>query len=233
MNTLTVGLLRVVSFDDPEIAAAHGRIIEQRYPALLVVTRCIPDQPKGIYDDESERIAIPKIIDQARRLVTEDGVQAVIVSCAADPAVEELRGELDVPVIGAGTAAAAVALSISTRVGTLGITEATPAPMRSMLGSFLTGEEMPEGVRNTLDLMTDTGRASAIEAARRLTASGARVVALACTGYATIGLKPELQAATGLPVVDAVEAAALCTWFALVSASSTAGAAAGVIHARS
>lgn len=215
MGSTVVGLIRVVSFSDPDIAAAHGRIIENCYPALQVITRCIPDQPKGIYDDDSERIAVPKIVREARRLVTEDRVRALIISCAADPAVEELREELDVPVIGAGTAAAAVALSLSSRVGTLGITEATPGPMRRVLEGFLTGEQKPEGVQNTVDLMTDQGRRHAIDAVRKLAATGARVVALACTGYATIGLRPELEKATGLPVVDAVEAAGLCAWFSL------------------
>lgn len=103
----TAGVIRVLTTQDPELLAAHGRILEQEY-GLSTVNRCIPDQPKGIYDDESERIAIPKIIRLARELASE-GVDAIVVSCAADPAVADLRSELQIPVIGAGSALAAVA----------------------------------------------------------------------------------------------------------------------------
>jgi Asp/Glu/hydantoin racemase len=207
------GLIRVVSFEDEEIAQKHGRLIEAAFPDLEVTSRCIEDQPKGIYDDATEALAVPKIVRLGVRFAREGRIGGLIISCAADPAVEELRSELRIPVIGAGRAAAALALTYGDRVGTLGITEETPAAMKKVLGSHLMAEAKPEGVVNTLDLMTTEGKQQALEAVERLKDRGAQVVALACTGYATIGLAGELETRAGIPVIDAVMAAGLAAWF--------------------
>jgi allantoin racemase len=203
-----IGLIRVVSFDDPETAGLHGRLLERHFPHLIVVTRCIPDQPKGIYDDETEARALPKIVDLGMSMERDDGIAALIISCAADPGVEELRERLRIPVIGAGSSVAALALAYSHRVATLGITEGTPERMRRVLGPSLAGEARPEGVFTTLDLMKESGKAAALAACRELVArTGAGVVALACTGFATIGLAAELEKESGVPVLDPVIAA--------------------------
>ena len=212
MATTRIGLIRVVSFADPEVAGLHGGLIERHFPDLQVTSRCIPDQPKGIYDDATEEIAVPKIVELGRVMAREDDIQALIVSCAADPAVKELRRTLAIPVIGAGSAAAALALAISDRVGTLGITEDTPGCMKAVLGGHLVGEARPEGVRTTLDLMNDAGKKSAFGALRRLVEARAGVIALACTGFSTVGIAGELQERAGIRVIDAVVAAGLCAW---------------------
>lgn len=209
----TVGVIRVLTTDDPDLLAAHGRIIEQEF-GLCTVNRCIPDQPRGIYDEETERQAVPKIIRLARDVVAE-GVDAIVVSCAADPAVSELRAELTVPVIGAGSAVAAVATSLADRIGILNLTEKAPGPVRALLGGRLVGEASPEGVKNTLDLMTGWGRDAAFEAARGLWDAGAGALVLACTGYATIGMADLLRARMGILAVDPVRAAGLMAWYAL------------------
>lgn len=208
----TAGVIRVLTTQDPELLAAHGRILEQEY-GLSTVNRCIPDQPKGIYDDESERIAIPKIIRLARELASE-GVDAIVVSCAADPAVADLRSELQIPVIGAGSALAAVALALADRVGVLNLNEDAPGPVRRMLGDRFVGQDAPEGVRTSPDLLTEWGQMAALEAARRLARLGAGALALACTGYATIGMAQTLRTQLGINAVDPVRAAGLVAWYA-------------------
>ncbi len=209
----TVGVIRVLTTDDPELLAAHGRILERDF-GLVTVNRCIPQQPKGIYDDETERIAVPKIIRLARELAN-GGVDAIVVSCAADPGVIELRAELRIPVIGAGSSASAVALGLAERIGILNLTEGAPGPVRALLGDRFVGEASPEGVKNTLDLMTDWGRESALKAARRLGEAGAGALVLACTGYATIGMADLLRARMGMLAVDPVRAAGLITSYAV------------------
>jgi Asp/Glu/hydantoin racemase len=207
------GLIRVVSFKDDEIAQRHGRLIEKTYPDLEVSSRCIGDQPRGIYDDETEAQAVPKIVELGVRFAQEGRIAGLIISCAADPAVEELRAKVQIPVIGAGSAAAGLALAYGNRVGTLGITEDTPAAMKAVLGAHLVAEAKPQGVMNTLDLMNDEGRSSALAAVSGLKDQGAEVIALACTGYSTIGIAGELEKEAGIPVVDAVLAAGLAAWF--------------------
>lgn len=212
MDRVKIGLIRVVSFSDPGIAGLHGELIESRFPGLEVVSRCIPDQPEGIFDQASEAAAVPKIRELARSMAGGDGIRALIISCAADPAVRELRDELSIAVIGAGSAAAGLALAVGHRIGALGITEETPQRMREILGERLVAEARPEGVRTTLDLMKEEGRQRAFQALRRITDRGARVIALACTGFSTLGIAPELEKRAGIPVIDAVVAAGLAAW---------------------
>ncbi|MEM0015126.1 MAG: aspartate/glutamate racemase family protein [Zestosphaera sp.] len=206
----TVGLVRVLTLKDEELLNLHGRIIESLFPELRVVSRCIEDQPKGIYDRESEEVARPKVLRLAREFEGE-GVNAVIVSCAADPAVREARKVLRIPVIGAGSAAASLALAYGDRVGVLNLTEDTPEVVRGVLGPHLVAEGRPEGVRNTLDLMTDWGKEAAGRALRDLLKHGVEVVVLACTGYSTIGFARIAGEMAGVPVVDPVVAAGAAT----------------------
>lgn len=206
----TVGLIRVITLKDEHLLNLHGRIIESAFPELRVVSKSIEDQPRGIYDRESEEVAKPKVLRAARELEGE-GVEAVIVSCAADPAVREARKQLKIPIVGAGSAAASLALAYGDRVGVLNLTEETPAVIRDVLGKHLAGEGRPEGVKNTLDLMTEWGREAARKALGELVKHGVDVVVLACTGYSTIGFARVAEEVAGVPVIDPVIAAGTVT----------------------
>lgn len=80
---------------------------------------------------------------------------------------------------------------------------AIPAYESPMAGR-LVANVRPHGVHSTLDLQTPEGRAACIEGAQLLKRLGSEVIALGCTGMATIGIARELEDATGLPVVDPV-----------------------------
>lgn len=206
-----IGLIRVLTTEDENLLNAHGRLVESRFPELQVHSRCIDDQPEGIYDEDTSAIAIPKILKLGQEMERE-GVMAIIVSCADDPGVDELRKIVKIPVIGAGRSSACVALCCGGRVGTLGIREIAPRVIKDILGRYLVGETRPEGVKTTLDLLTNQGRENAHSAVEYLRNKGAEVIALACTGYATIGIARDLERAAGIPVIDAVEAAGLFGW---------------------
>jgi Asp/Glu/hydantoin racemase len=202
----SIGLIRVLTLKDKELLNLHGRIIESAFPELRVFSRCIEDQPKGIYDRESEEVAKPKVLRLAKEF-EKDGVDAVVISCAADPAVREARKELRIPVVGAGSAAASLALAYGERVGVLNLNEDTPEVVRRVLGPHLVAEGRPEGVKNTLDLMTEWGRKVAEEALKNLLKHDVDVIVLACTGYSTIGFARTAEMIAGVPVVDPVIAA--------------------------
>ncbi len=203
----TVGLIRVVTLTDADKLNAHGALIERHVPRLSVISRCIPDQPYGIHDDATEHAAIPKIIDLADAMVRDDHVEALIISCAADPAVGELKARLSVPVIGAGRSSALFALSRGDKIGMLGITSEPLEALTSVLGDRLVGTAKPEGVANTIDLLEPRLREHAFSAARSLVELGAEAIAISCTGFATIGIIDDLAKACGVPVVDPVRAA--------------------------
>jgi Asp/Glu/hydantoin racemase len=210
-----VGLIRVLTTNDTALLNLHGELVMQYFPQFHVVSECISDQPEGIHDDATEKIAVPKVLALARKM-ERDGVEAVIVSCAGDPAVEEASGMLKIPVIGAGRAAASVAVSLNSPVGVLGLTSEVPEAMRRILGDFLIADAVPQGVESTLDLMKREGLAAALETGRILKAKGARVIALACTGMSTIGLASKLRNELSIPVIDPVRAEAAVTWLALL-----------------
>ncbi len=200
-----IGLIRVVSsLTDAQLqshADALARVVDDE-----IVTRAIPDQPSGIHDGETFARAVPKIVEVGRQLVHE-GAKLVIVSCAADPALRELRDLLAVPVVGAGSAGAALALASADRIGVLGITHVVPVCVTEVLGTRIVADRVPEGVSSTVDLMRPAARERALVAADEMKAAGAQAILFACTGLTTIGLADEVTARTGLPVVDAVLAA--------------------------
>jgi len=209
MSKKIVGILRVVTIADQELMNRHGRLLETLFPDFTTVTECIPNQPNGIHNEETEIMAIPKIIELGKKMAKR--VQALIISCAADPAVEDLRKVLRIPVIGAGSAAVGVGMALGNRIGVLNLNEETPRVISSLLGKSLIRATSPEGVRTTLDLMTPAGKTAALKAANSLVQIGADSIVMACTGYATISLAPVLRKEVKIPIVDPVEAAGLIT----------------------
>lgn len=205
-----VGIIRVVTITDNEILNRHGKLLESIFPEFTTITECIPDQPAGIFSEETESIAIPKIIELGKKMA--EKIDALIISCAADPAVDDLRRILKIPVIGAGSAVVGVGIALGSRIGVLNLNEDTPKVISSLLGNRLIAATSPEGVRTTLDLMTPEGMSAAIKASNYLLNKGADVLVLACTGYATIGLASVLRKEVRAPVVDPVEASGLMVY---------------------
>jgi allantoin racemase len=202
-----IGLIRVLTTENSEVLEQHGRMITQKY-GVPVVNKCIPNQPLGIFNDETEEIANPKIVELGKSM-EQDGCKLLVVSCAADPAVKLLRKSVSIPVIGAGSAASYMALAIGKPVGVMGITDEVPAVMENILGDLLVRNIRPEGVTNTTDLMTPAGLEKAVAAARSLMDQGTEVIVFACTGFSTIGLADVLRKELNIPVIDAVEAEGL------------------------
>ena len=207
-----LGIIRVLTTNDPKVFESHGQIIEKLYD-IPVKNYCIPNQPYGIHDDVTEEAAIPKIVALAKQIEA-DGAAAILISCAADPGVEQARAAVKIPVLGAGTCAAAVAMALGRRVGVLNLTGHTPASPASVLGTRQTMEIAPLGVENTTDLMTPSGEAAAVQALQKL-AANCDVVMLACTGFATIHFAEKMRSHVSIPIVDAVEASGAMAQLAL------------------
>lgn len=214
-----IGLVRVLTIeDDEELLNRHGRLLQEfiNDPDLTVISRCIEGHPQGLAKLEEERQATPKIVRLGQTMEREDGAEAILVSCVADPGVPHLREAVKVPVIGAGSAVAAVASTLGRPVGALGITERILSPIAEVLGQRLVGWEIPQGVTTTVDLMSGEGRKRFVEAGERLRKQEAQVILLACTGFSTIRIAPFLQEELGIPVIDPVIAAGLVAYYAAV-----------------
>jgi len=213
---MVVGIIRVITSEDEEFLQSHAKVLQERYD-IESVTRCIPDQPHGIHDKATLEAAVPKIVQVAKDLVEQDHVDLILISCADDPGIEEVRSVVNVPVIGAGSAAAVIALARGGGVGVLGITEDVPAAIADVLGDRLVASRVPQGVRRTTDLMSAAGAEAAVAAALELRDAGAGSIVFACTGFTTIGLADPAAQATGIPVVDAVLAAGLVATYGAAS----------------
>jgi len=60
--------------------------------------------------------------------------------------------------------------------------------------------------------MNSEGKEKALKSIKYLREKGAEVVALACTGYSTVGIARDLEKEVGIPVLDAVIASGLFAW---------------------
>ena len=199
---MKVGLIRVVTLSDQAELHRHGALIEAAFPGLEVVSKCIEDQPKGIYDEESEKIAEPKVIQSAKRL--EEEVKAVIISCAADPGVKALKGLLKIPVIGAGESLAAVSRALGHSIGVITIGDRVPEPIKKGLGDHYRAMAHVDGIKTALDLQGQDIATRTLQCARILKEQGCDVLALGCTGFSSIGIAQYLSERLSMPVVDPV-----------------------------
>lgn len=212
-----IGIIRVIT-QNQKATDAHGRLVERWFPQFETVSRCIPDQPEGVHDDETKALAVPKVVSLARDM-ERCGIDGLIVSCADDPGVFDARSQVGIPVAGAGESTAASALRFGERIGVLGITQRAPLSYRRILGERLVADVVPDGVSCTLDLRTEKGAAATVRAARELSDNGVNAIALACTGFSESGIVPVLERACGIPVLNPVLCAASALLLDLLRAS--------------
>ncbi|MCM3032266.1 aspartate/glutamate racemase family protein [Niallia sp. MER 6] len=216
-----IGVIRVFTAKDPEVVNSHGNKINSLY-GIPVINRCIPEQPQGIHDAATELAAVPKIVALGIEM-EEEGAELIVISCAADPGIKELREAVSIPVIGAGSAAALTALAIGKPVGIIGITEKPPIVMEEILGEKLVAYLVPEGVANTTDLMKPEGKEKGRQAVLTLLEQGAETIVFACTGFTTIGLADMLRKDMNIPIIDAVEAEGLISAYIVNSSFNRSG----------
>lgn len=208
-----VGIIRVASFEDPKMLNLHGELIEKYMPFIETESLCIEDQPEGVHDLVSKAVAVPKILETAKKFKSPD---AIIVSCADDPGVPELMEIMDIPIIGAGSSAAAMAKRYGGSTGIIGITDYVSEAFLKVFGDKVINLGKPDGINCTIDLMKKGGRESVIKKAGELKKAGASSISLTCTGMSTIGVAEEIEKAVGLPVVDPVLAEAVCAGFEIL-----------------
>jgi len=215
---MRLGIIRVLTpaKSDAVWLNSHGQIIEQYHPDIGTITRCIPDQPQGIFDEASQKMAEPKIMHLAEE-IEGLGVDGILISCSADPAVEKIRIKAKVPVIGAGQPAALLALSYGQPVGVLGLHDTPPESIRAVLGDRMCGGAKPEGVITANDLYKPGAKDSFVVAAQELRDGGAQAIVLACTGFSSMNIAAMLTRCLGVPVVDPVAAAGCFIRFMMVA----------------
>lgn len=203
-----LGIIRVFTAEDEAIVNEHGRIMNEVF-GLETVSRVIPNQPNGIYNDETELDAVPKIVELAKEMVSTYRLEAITISCAADPALKETREALDIPVLTAGECGAFASLMVGSRVGVIGISEEAPEPMVRALGGAFHSYLSSPNLRKTTDLFSAEAKDELLSLSQQIISDGADVILFACTGFSTIGLKVFLLEHLNVPIIDLVEAQAI------------------------
>ncbi len=202
-----VALIRVVTSADQHFLDIHQALILANQPDLAITTYCLPEQYDGIHDAKTLDMAVPKLV--ALGLELQKNYDILMVSCASDPAVKQLRQLLSIPVVGAGQACCEQALTLSHSVGAIGIEPRAPSVFYEILHDRLRTYRQPLGVNNTHDIHSEQGKAAIIEAVLACEKDGAKVIALACTGMATTDVAALVAPYTSIPVINPVIAAGL------------------------
>jgi allantoin racemase len=57
---MSLGIIRVLTTTDDSVLGEHSRLLERDY-GIRSLSRCIPDQPRGIHDVQTELLAIQKV----------------------------------------------------------------------------------------------------------------------------------------------------------------------------
>ena len=189
---MRVGIIRVLTMSDRRLLNSHGRLLQETF-GFDVTSRCVPDQPSGVYNAESLRRAVPKVMELALEMAGD--ADALIVSCAADPGLAEVRSLVNIPVTFGG------------RVGVLDLKHSVPGPISDALGERMLLIDGPESVETPEGFLMPTGIFDALAAAHMLVDAGADVIVEASTGLTSIGMADVLRSRLGIPVIDPVMAA--------------------------
>lgn len=171
--------------------------------------RCLTlaEGPPGIETDAH----VEGVVEPLCRLAASLGdASGIVVACFSDPGVARLRREVAVPVLGIRESAVTQALTLGGRFGVIAIGEAS---VRRHLRAFedmgvsarLAGDR-PLGLSVVELADRDRTLGRIIEVAQSLRDDdGADVLIMGCAGMADY--RPEIEAATGLPVVEPCQAA--------------------------
>lgn len=203
-----LGVIRVLTTDDEGVLNEHGRLMAD-FVQDPIISKCISDHPNGIYDEVTMQSSIPKIIELAKQMVDDYPLRAITISCAADPALAELRQAVAIPVLSAGLCGVFAAKIAGQKIGVMGITDEAPEQMVAELGDYFHSYAYADSFRKTTSLFSPDAKQELTELAYRLYEDGADTILFACTGFSTIQLKKHIQDRLDIPIIDLVEAQAI------------------------
>ncbi len=180
--------------------------------ALGVPIRCetLAEGPPGIESQRQADLTIAPMLDLAARLELE--AMGYVIACFGDPGLHALRDQTNLPVVGIQEAAVMAALQLGQRFGVISILPASiPRHMRSfgamgVLDRLAADRALGLGVAQLAN--EDTTKRAMIDTGKVLRdLDGADVLIMGCAGMARF--RSVLEDATGLPVVEPCQAAAV------------------------
>src|SRR5581483_2149316 len=191
---------------DPLMTAAiRDELLRVKRPDTEVEVVNAAGAPIAIESALDEALCTPGTLDHVRT-AEERGMDAVVIACFSDPALDAARELTRLPVLGIQEAALHLAAQLGEKVSILS-TGSANAPSRHVetlrgklgpqFGSCRTlGVSVSDTVRDrerVMQRLVETGR-------RAMQEDGARVFVLGCAGLGD--LAPQLAATLGAPVVN-------------------------------
>ncbi|MCQ9388479.1 aspartate/glutamate racemase family protein [Brevibacterium sp. 50QC2O2] len=182
-------------------------------PGTVVDTVQIAHGPESIESDYDEALALPAILNEVSRAVT-DGVDGIFVSCFAEPAVHAAREIARIPIFGGFQPAVHSALGMADRIGILSILPDVLPGIDRRVGSYglrdrivaITSVDMGVLEVDQHDVLLDRLEAAARD---QIVQHRAEAFILGCTGM--IGVAAQLQERLStdgpIPVLDPTGAA--------------------------
>lgn len=188
-----------------EFYDAHaGRRLAMSTDEVQLVVVNIPHGPDSMESAYDEAIAAPYILQQVVSAETE-GCDAVVIDCAADPALRAAREISELPVVSAGEASYHAAMMVAGKFSVITVLPTTANEISDHLKMYGFSSRVAS-VRSAnvpvLALEDEQEAEKHLYAAARkaIDEDGAQAIVLGCTGM--MAMRDSLEKRLGVPVIE-------------------------------
>ena len=188
-----------------EFYDAHaGRRLAMSTDEVQLVVVNIPHGPDSMESAYDEAIAAPYILQQVVSAETE-GCDAVVIDCAADPALRAAREISELPVVSAGEASYHAAMMVAGKFSVITVLPTTANEISDHLRMYGFSSRVAS-VRSAnvpvLALEDEQEAEKHLYAAARkaIDEDGAQAIVLGCTGM--MAMRDSLEKRLGVPVIE-------------------------------
>ena len=188
-----------------EFYDAHaGRRLAMSTDEVQLVVVNIPHGPDSMESAYDEAIAAPYILQQVVSAETE-GCDAVVIDCAADPAVRAAREISELPVVSAGEASYHAAMMVAGKFSVITVLPTTANEISDHLRMYEFSSRVASVRSANVPVLALEDEQEAEEhlyaAARKaIDEDGAQAIVLGCTGM--MAMRDSLEKRLGVPVIE-------------------------------
>lgn len=208
--------IRVVVPITTPIPARSEAFVDIVHSSTRVTSAGLSTGPVSIESEFDEAFAVPETIIKVMEAEAQ-GADAVVIDCAADPALGPAREAVSIPVVGAMQSSVHLAAQLAHRFSIVTITEDGVPAVESLVGAYGLSDQLAS-VRAVeipvLELDNDPGQlisALVEQSTAAITTDGAHAIVFGCTGMK--GYADALRVALGdegwphIPVIDPISTA--------------------------
>ena len=195
----------IICNSSKEFYDAHaGRRLAMSTDEVQLVVVNIPHGPDSMESAYDEAIAAPYILQQVVSAETE-GCDAVVIDCAADPALRAAREISELPVVSAGEASYHAAMMVAGKFSVITVLPTTANEISDHLRMYEFSSRVASVRSANVPVLALEDEQEAEEhlyaAARKaIDEDGAQAIVLGCTGM--MAMRDSLEKRLGVPVIE-------------------------------